>query len=426
MISSYSINKTWCVCLRKAFQAFCALLGLLLLCPPAYSQGSFGRILGTVTDQSGGVVTGATVIVVDKDRGVTRTLPADDAGAYNAPNLTAGNYTVRVEAKGFKKLERQGVGIEVGHEVRVDVTLQPGDVSQTVTVTESVPLVETTNATMGGTLENADIVDLPLNGRDYQNLLSLRPGVQLYPGGGPWTQSANGTRPDESVWMVDGVLNISTFDARPIEGFPGPFQDSATVLPIDAIQEFNVMENPKAEYGWKSGAVVNVGIKSGTNSLHGSAYAFGRTTGWDARNYFNVAPVNGTCITNPALPSFCDQVPVSVKQFGGVVGGPIKKDKLFFFGGYEGYRDFIGSDYSLTVPATASIGDPSHSMVDAITALQSAHIPVSAVSLATTGCTLGPPVTCTGGLYPNTGTSNSFLSTFPIQSHSDNGIGKLD
>src|SRR5258706_4652611 len=427
MISSYSINKTWCVCLRKAFQAFCALLGLLLLCPPAYSQGSFGRILGTVTDQSGGGVAGATVIVVDKDRVFSRTLTADDAGVYNAPNLTPGNYTVRVESKGFKVYERMGIALDVGKEIRIDAALQPGEQNQTITITESVPLVETTNATIGGTLENADIVDLPLNGRDYQNLLSLRPGVQLYPGGGPWTQSANGTRPDESVWMVDGVLNISTFDARPIEGFPGPFQDSATVLPIDAIQEFNVMENPKAEYGWKSGAVVNVGIKSGTNSLHGSAYAFGRTTGWDARNYFNVAPVNGTCITNPAIPSACDQVPVSVKQFGGVVGGPIKKDKLFFFGGYEGYRDFIGSDYSLTVPATQSQGaNRATSMVDAITDLQNHGIPVSAVSLATTGCTLGPPVTCTGGLYPNTGTSNSFLSTFPIQSHSDNGIGKLD
>src|SRR6202040_2409443 len=216
------------------------------------------RILGTASDQSGGVVAGATVTVLDKDRGVSRTLTADDVGVYNAPNLTPGNYTVRVESKGFKIYERTGIVLEVGKEVRVDATLQPGDQTQTITITESVPLVETTNATMGGTLENADIVDLPLNGRDYQNLLSLRPGVQLYPGGRPWTQSANGTRPDESVWMVDGVINISTFDARPIEGFPGPFQDAATVLPIDAIQECNVIETPKAEYGWKSGAVVTV------------------------------------------------------------------------------------------------------------------------------------------------------------------------
>ncbi|HEV2520813.1 MAG TPA: TonB-dependent receptor [Candidatus Acidoferrales bacterium] len=410
--------------LTNFVQLMGGIFAVLLLCAPAFPQGSAGRILGTITDQSGGVVAGATVTVLDVDRGTSRVLTTDDAGAYNAPNLTPGNYTVRVEAKGFKRIERQKVVVEVGHEYRVDLIVQPGEQTQTVTVTEAVPLVETTNATMGGTLENADIVDLPLNGRDYQNLLSLRPGVQLYPGGGPWTQSANGTRPDESVWMVDGVINFNPFDARPVMNMPGPFQDAATVLPIDAIQEFNVMENPKAEYGWKSGAIVNVGIRAGTNSLHGTAYAFGRTTSWDARNYYNVGPVNGTCITG--VPASCDQVPVAVKQFGATAGGPIKKDKLFFFGGYEGFRDSIGDDYSLTVPATQSVGNPSLSMVDAITALQAAGIPVSQVSLSAAGCTLAP-VTCTGGLYPQgQGTSNSFLSTFPITSHSDNGIGKLD
>jgi hypothetical protein len=438
---------SWGPLCRRAAQLLCCLLGVLLLSPPAFSQGSTGRILGTVTDTSGGVVAGATVTVVDTDRGTTRTLTTDDAGAYNAPNLTPGTYTVRAEAKGFKRLERQNVVVEVGHEIRVDLTVQPGELGQTVTVTESVPLVETTNATMGGTLENADIVDLPLNGRDYQNLLALRPGVQLYPGGGPWTQSANGTRPDESVWMVDGVINFNPFDARPVMNMPGPFQDSATILPIDAIQEFNVMENPKAEYGWKTGAIVNVGVKSGTNSLHGSAYAFGRTTGWDARNYYNVGPINGVCIPNgttSSSPLFaaCNQVDVSVKQFGGVMGGPIKKDKLFFFGGYEGFRDHIGSDYSLTVPATGSLaGDVTHSMVDAINGLHAAGIPLSAVSLNTAcpnaigqALPLAASFVCngagsggsSGGLYPNVPTSNSFLSIFPIDSHSDNGIGKLD
>src|SRR6476646_2159866 len=150
---------------RGAIPWLGGVLALLTLCVPAFSQGSFGRLLGTVTDQSGGVITGATVTVVDTERGVNRTLTTDDAGAYNAPNLTAGNYTVRVEAKGFKRIERQSIALEVGHEVRVDLIVQPGEQNQTVTVTESVPLVETTNATMGGTLENADIIDLPLNGR---------------------------------------------------------------------------------------------------------------------------------------------------------------------------------------------------------------------------------------------------------------------
>jgi hypothetical protein len=424
MISSYSINKTWCVCLRKILQALGSLAGILLLCLPAFSQGSFGRILGTVTDQSGGVVAGATVTVLDKDRGVSRILTTDDAGVYNAPNLTAGNYTVRAESKGFKVFERAGIVLEVGREVRVDATLQPGEQNQTVTITESVPLVETTNATMGGTLENADIIDLPLNGRDYQNLLGLRPGVMLQPGGGPWTQSANGVRPDESVWLIEGIINANFFDARPVINMPSPFTDGATILPVDAIQEFNLMENPKAEYGWKAGAIVNVGIKSGTNSLHGDAYAFGRYQNWDARNYFNIAPQNGTC----AL-SVCDQTPAQLKQFGGVVGGPIKKDKLFFFGGYEGLRSFIGFVGGIGVPATASQGgQPGSSMVDAIQALQAANTPRSAVSEKLAGCTEPTPTTatCTGNLFPNTGTSNSFLSTFPTTNTSDNGVGKLD
>ena len=125
--SRYSNNKTWGICLRRALQVLGGMMGMLLLCLPAFSQGSTGRILGTVEDQSGGTVSGATVIVLDKDRGVSRTLTTDDAGVYNAPNLTPGNYTVRTEAKGFKVSERQNIVVEVAKEIRVDVTLQPGD-----------------------------------------------------------------------------------------------------------------------------------------------------------------------------------------------------------------------------------------------------------------------------------------------------------
>ena len=420
-------KKCWDGGSKNAVQLLGGVFAVFLLCLPAFSQGSFGRILGTVTDQSGGVVSGATVSVIDTERGVTRTLTTDDAGAYNAPNLTAGNYTVRVEAKGFKRLERQGIGIEIGHEVRVDLIVQPGEQSQTVTVTESVPLVETTNATMGGTLENADIIDLPLNGRDYQNLLGLRPGVMLQPGGGPWTQSANGARPDQSVWLIEGVINANFFDARPVINMPSPFTDGATIMPVDAIQEFNLMENPKAEYGWKSGAIVNVGIKSGTNSLHGDAYAFGRYQNWDARNFYNVAnPISGCPLITAGS---CNQTPAQLKQFGGVVGGPIKKDKLFFFGGYEALRSLIGFVGGIAVPATLSVGDPSLSMVDAITAIQNAGITPSPVSLKLAGCTAGATPLCNQGslaLLPNSGISNSFLSTFPTINTSDNGVGKLD
>ena len=444
-----SRKGTWNARCRQAMPWLGAMFALLVLCMPAFSQGNAGRILGTVTDASGGAVAGAAVTVVDVARGVNRTLTTDDAGEYNAPNLIPGSYTVRVEAKGFKKLERQNVEIQVGQEIRVDLTVQPGEQEQTVTVTEAVPLVETTNATLGGTLDNADIVDMPLNGRNYQNLLALRPGVMIQPGGGPWSQSTNGIRPDESLWMVDGVINANFFDARPIAGMSSPITDAATILPVDSIQEFNTMENPKAEYGWKPGAVVNVGVKSGTNSIHGSAYGFYRSSSWDARNYFNPAPLSdGTC----PLAS-CAKLPTQLKQFGGSVGGPIIKDKLFFFANYEGLRDLLGNALAGSgggVPETVaqSTFDPADSIPDAITALQQSGATqlcappgittscISPVSLAIAGCTgtittVGS-YTCTGTPFIPANTrqgghdGTSFISNLPNTNNTDNGVGKID
>jgi hypothetical protein len=316
--------------------------------------------------------------------------------------------------------------------------LQPGAQEQTVTVTEAAPLVETSTATLGGTLENSEINDMPLNGRNYQNLLSLRPGVAVQPGGGPWTQSTNNVRPDESVWMFEGVLSTEWHDTRPMTNLPSFITDGATLLPIDAIQEFNTMENPKAEYGWKPGAVVNVGLKSGTNNLHGSAWAFYRSQAWDARNVFNpdVASNPAGCAGSSAY--LCGKFPTQLKQFGGVVGGPIKKDKLFFFGGYEGLRDVIGQAIvSSGVPETNAGGGVKHSMVDALQGVQAAlgNTGISLVSLGMAGCPTTLPTspagwaayTCTGGLWPtNTTGSTAYTSLFPNTNISDNGVGKID
>ena len=162
--------------------------------------------------------------------------------------------------------------IEVATDVRADFALQPGQVTETVTINEEVPLVNTTSSTLGGTLSNKEINDLPLNGRNYENLLQLRPGVMRYPGGGFSTTSSNGLRAEDNAYFVEGLFNSEPYSGQAIINGAGIAGDSATILPIDAIQEFNLQQNPPAEYGWKPGSVVNVGLKSGTNSVHGTRF----------------------------------------------------------------------------------------------------------------------------------------------------------
>jgi hypothetical protein len=285
---------------------------------------------------------------------------------------------------------------------------------------------------LGGTLNNSEITDLPLNGRNYQDLLGLRPGVVLQPGGGPWTQSTNNVRPDESVWLLDGIINANMYDTRPIANMPSPFTDGATILPIDAIQEFNLEENPKAEYGWKPGAVVNVGIKSGTNQLHGTAYGFYRSAAWDARNFFNPdLSSRPSCINLNTVP--CKLSPVQLRQFGGVVGGPIKKDKLFFLASYETQHNFIGNTIGTAgTPETNAGGGTAVSMVDAINAVGAASLSPVSLALACPNATpallpLPASFVCKGGLYPdNTTGSTSYTSTWPNTNVSQNGLAKID
>ena len=414
---------------RNALRVLGATAGILLICLPAFSQGTAGRILGSIADQSGGAMSGATVTITDVQRGVSRSLTTDQSGEYNAPNLLPSTYKVRVEAKGFKATERQNVVLEVGQELRIDLTLQPGEVTQTITVTEAVPLVETTNAELGGTLQASIISDLPLNGRNFENLLQLRPGVSIYPGGSAWAQSSNGLRPQDNVYLVNGIdatdpwMSQSVFNAVMAAG------DAGTILPVDAIDEFKTEINPRAEYGWRPGAIVNLGIKSGTNNLHGSGYAYGRDTAFDARNYFDPGESNGT--------PFPKQ-PVALEQFGGTLGGPIKKDKLFYFVNFEGQRYSIGNPAIIATPLTVSAGDPKHSLIDACLAALPAGggtgvAPLS-TSLAglTNTCAINPSKTATDpggnqfqGLFP-VSTTGSLLSDLNSVNSVNGGLGKVN
>ena len=218
----------------------CVLLAISL---PAFSQSTTGRILGSVSDQTGAAVAGATVVITDVQRGTTRTAVADASGNYAVPELQPGVYKVRAEAKGFKTVERVNIVVEVAADLRVDIALPAGQISEMVVVTDEVPLVNTTSSTLGGTLSNAEINDLPLNGRNYENLLQLRPGVMRYPGGGFSTTSTNGLRAEDNAYFVEGLFNSEPFSGQAIINGAGIAGDSATILPIDSIQEFNVEEN---------------------------------------------------------------------------------------------------------------------------------------------------------------------------------------
>ncbi|HEY6766157.1 MAG TPA: TonB-dependent receptor [Candidatus Sulfotelmatobacter sp.] len=415
-------NVSSIVLLTTAFLAACVIL---LSIPAALAQSTTGRILGTVTDQSGASVNGARVVVTDLARGTTRTITTDESGAYLAADLEPGTYKIHVESKGFKTVERPSVSIEVATDVRADFTLQPGNVTETVIVQEDIPLVNTTSATLGGTLSNQEINDLPLSGRNYENLLQLRPGVMRYPGGGFSTTSANGLRAEDNAYFVEGLFNSEPYSGQAIINGSGIAGDSATILPIDAIQEFNLQQNPPAEYGWKPGAVINVGLKSGTNAIHGTAFGFGRDGAMDARNYFNADPA-------PKLSR-------TLEQFGGSLGGPIIKDKAFFFGAYEGQRYNVGNSFGgITSPSMLPIadngscsfitGDCADSIPNAIADLQAAGVPVDQASLNIAGCTIsGGLVTCNGSGFPLNNTQGIDITNgFNNNVHVDNLIAKMD
>lgn len=376
---------------------------LFSLCAMVAAQTYQGRISGTVTDQTGAVLAGAKVLVTNMDTGAVRDLVSNEAGDWVAPNLPPGPYKITVEAPKFKKVERTGVRLEVAKDIHLDIALVPGQASEVVTVTEEAPLVETMNDTLGGTFTNKAINDLPLNGRDFQNLVVLRPGVQRGTGGGFLSISSDGMRPEDNNFIMDGTDNNDPYYATTVVNAEGVQGTPGTHLPIDAIQEFNVIENPPAEYGWKPGAIVNLGLKSGTNHFHGTAYDFERNNALDARNYFNAAP-------DP-------QRPLRLHEFGASAGGPIVKNKLFIFGAYEGVRDLVGNSENLSSPATASVGDPSISIPDAI---------ANVTNLCGAGC-LSPLSAKLIPLYPANSSPDGIVNIgFPNRNREDDFVIKSD
>ncbi|HVO63870.1 MAG TPA: TonB-dependent receptor, partial [Terriglobales bacterium] len=318
-----------------------------------------GRIVGQVTDKTGAAIPNAKITIENIAKAVERTIETNATGDYAAPNLEPGVYRVSSEAPGFRKLVRENIQVEVGKDLKIDFQLPAGAPDEVVQVKDEAPLVDSTTTTLEGVLSNKAINELPLQGRDFQNLLGLHPGVQREPGGGFHSTTSNGLRPDDNNYVIDGATDNDAYWGETVMNEAGIIGTPSSNLPLDAIQEFNTQEAPQADFGQKPGVVVNIGIKSGTDQIHGSAYYFHRNAWIDARNYFDPAPQ-----------------PVSsllLHQFGASVGGPIIKKKWFYFANYEGVRSKVGNPYNAYAPVTTSLAgtswgfDPNSSIVDALT-----------------------------------------------------------
>jgi hypothetical protein len=321
---------------------------MVLAATPGRAQTFRGTILGTVTDASGATVPGASVTIHNLDTGLLRKTETQADGSYSVPELPIGTYSVSVEKNGFQASVTSGVKVDVAAERRVDAALKPGEVKEQIIVSgEALPQIETTSNTLGGTLTQDTVRDLPINGRDYTKLIYLNPGVagspdQITDSPGSFGEfSMNGARGRSNNYLLDGTDMNDGYRNDPAINQGGVFATPSAVLPIDAVSEMRVLSNFEAEYGRNGGAVVNIVTKSGSNQFHGTAFEYFRNNALDARNFFDVAPA--------------PKAPFHNNQFGGSLGGPIVKDKTFFFLDYEGQRERVGVVTQACVPTQAQI-----------------------------------------------------------------------
>jgi hypothetical protein len=325
----------------SSFYLLVLWLGLATL---SSAQGG-ASIQGSVSDSSGGAIQGVAIHVKNLETGALRNLLTDETGRFDAASLPVGRYVVKAEKPGFRGEEKTGISLVLGQRETVDIVLQVGDVRQTVQV-ESVPtVVMISTEDVSGLVGEQQVKDLPLNGRSYDQLVTLNPGIVNYTSqraGGIGTSnsvvgnmfSASGRRPQENLYLLNGVEFTG---ASEINNTPGGV--SGQLLGVDAVREFSVVKDTYgAEYGKRPGAQVNIATASGSNRFHGSAYEFLRNSALDARNYFD----------HGDIPGFRRNV------FGGSFGGPIRKDKTFIFANYEGFRQSLGLSNLSLVPDDAS------------------------------------------------------------------------
>ena len=340
---------------RSVAVLFVFLVSIFACC--AFAQTFRGSIQGTITDPSSAAITGAKVKVFNSATGFSRTVTTNDQGEYQTSELPLGTYSITVEKEGFRTTTLNQIPVGVGSPARADAKLTPGQVKELVEVNANVPLVETTSNTTGGTIEATQVAELPVNGRDFTKLLELVPGTASDPVGS--TESAgsyglfslNGNRGRSNNYLLDGTDMNDGYRNLPSINQAGVWGCPSTILPVDALAEVPVTGSPEAEFGRSSGATVNIVTKSGSNHVHGSFFEYFRDGGLGARNYFNstfTEPTSGTVSEQPKN-SFTNH------QFGGSVGGPIVKDKSFWFVAYEGQQENGGLPQLGTVPTQAAI-----------------------------------------------------------------------
>src|SRR6266446_10144331 len=332
---------------KQHLKAVSILSALILLLATATSAQSFrGSIRGKVTDPSGSIIAGAKVSAKNTGTGLTREATTGDDGGYVLAELPAGVYTVTAESVGLSPAA-MNVQVNVGLDTTADFDLTKVEKRQEqLNVTAEAPVIETARDVLGQIVERRLVTELPLNGRDFGKLVALTPGTTVDPSGVAGTQggfgqfNVNGNRDRSNNYTLDGTdnndpfFNNSALNQTGIGGAPG------SLLPVDAIQEFNLQSQFPAEYGRNSGSVINIITRSGTNQLHGSAFEFLRNSALDARNFFNTESRKSVFQNN---------------NFGVALGGPIIQDRTFFFGAYEGQRERVGSDFLLLVPTRAEI-----------------------------------------------------------------------
>ena len=320
-----------------------SMLLFLFIEPAVYAQGTTATISGLVRDQTGAVLPGVNIQVTNHDTGNVRTTVTDEAGRYRVPALEAGTYTVQGSLPGFRTVVKEGVALTLGSQVVLDLTTEVGQLSENVAVTADVPLVQTASAELSGLVGDKEIRDLPLNGRSYEALAFLQPGVSQFTSSSTGTTAtvANGAGAKMSVAATPGDYQSFLMDGTDIHDHAGftPGSVAGNNLGVDAILEFRVLtQNYSAEYGRTAGGVISAITRSGTNNLHGSVFEFFRNNALDAREFFDQGGTK----------------PFHRNQFGAALGGPIRKDKTFFFANYEGLRQNRTLTNSRTVLSDAA------------------------------------------------------------------------